>query len=214
MENDKAMALQEQQRNQQQGGVLASSMPTLSHRTLPSSFTCLTLPDYSLADCNFVAQIQSARLQQRLLQQEQTASTNGRRSTGIPVQTYHSGFTRHDYPAAKATTEPLHIGVFSADLRPHPMLNLLRAFVKYASSSASKYTVKITLYHVSADPTILEEMKGYYRKQELGHRHDLMDVACTNQEWQECVIHARQNKVMVWLETTGQTGKLGRLNRG
>jgi hypothetical protein len=171
-----------------------SKVPTFT--TLPNKttacvnhYTCLQLSIYTLEDCIFYAQVQSARLQQQLI------SGNG----GIDIMTY-SDFPRETYPKLGPTT-PLHVGMYTADLRAHPMLPLIRTFLKYTSSSSSHYyeeelSVKVTLYHTAADPAILKEMKPYV--------HEM--VACTRADWQSCVKHARQHKVHVWLETTGRTG--------
>lgn len=197
IEDDKAMALQEQTQHQGSTGFGIQAGATVSHRpSLVSHFTCLTLPVYSLADCNFIAQVQSARLQQQL-----------RRQQTVAIQTYSTGFEPQDYANLQREPEkPLHIGVFSADLRPHPMLNLLRAFLKYASMPL--LNVKVTLYHVSSEPSILNEMRRYYRNQDGATTSMILeDVACTKELWHECVEHARRTKVMVWLETTGPTGK-------
>jgi hypothetical protein len=79
------------------------------------------------------------------------------------------------------------------------MLPLIRTFLEYTSSLSTfgeDLLVKVTLYHTAADPAILKEMKPYV--------HEM--VACTRDAWADCVKHARQHKIHVWLETTGRTG--------
>lgn len=117
----------------------------------------------------------------------------------------YSDFPRDAYPKLGPTTV-LHVGIYTADLRAHPMLPLIRAFLKYTSSASLRrhddedlMMVKVTLYHTAADPDILKEMKQYIN-------NDMDMVACTREAWQDCVKHARQRQVHVWLETTGRTG--------
>jgi tetratricopeptide (TPR) repeat protein len=175
---------------------------TLPNRTAPcvNHYTCLQLSMYSLENCIFYAQVQSARLQQHLIRTQ-------KQHNSINVMTY-SDFNRDVYPTldnenpATSGSTRLHIGIYTADLRAHPMLPLIRTFLKYTSllrHEQDDLMVKVTLYHTAADAAILQEMKQYMD-------HDDNMVACTREAWQDCVQHARQHQVQVWLETTGRTG--------
>lgn len=59
--------------------------------------------------------------------------------------------------------------------------------------------VRVTLYHTKSDAATLEQ---WFQ----GHIVD-DTVQCFKDKWWDCVKHARQHKVQVWLETTGATGE-------
>jgi hypothetical protein len=99
------------------------------------AFTCHTLPMFTLEDCNFAAVVEAHLLQKKLVDKFH-----------VQVMDYHR-FRKEDF----AGDGPLRIGLFSGDIRSHPMMSLLHAFFKYSHPLRD---IHVTLYHVSSDLSI------------------------------------------------------------
>jgi predicted O-linked N-acetylglucosamine transferase (SPINDLY family)/Flp pilus assembly protein TadD len=143
------------------------------------AFTCLTLPIFTLEDCNFAAVVEARHLQKKLDDE-----------LHLQVMDYHS-FRKEDFAGDDG---PLRIGLFSSDIRSHPMMSLLHAFLNH---SHPRKDVHVTLYHVSSDPFYLDRFRSLVDDEK----------ECDGGLWAECVKHARRHRVQVWLETTGPTGQ-------
>lgn len=146
-------------------------------------FDCLGLPMFTLEHCNYVAGVYA---QHKLAELQQQSKGD------LTLLGYHS-FEREDYPEPRSNN-PLKVGLFSADVREHPMLSLLYAFVIH---SHERQDIHLTLYHTKADPARLDEIKIYV--------DDL--VPCSTNDFARCVQHARDKRIQVWVETTGTTGE-------
>lgn len=143
-------------------------------------FACLTIPLYTLDDCVFAARVRTHKLHDLLAQSKLAVGSDG------------DFADTHRY-APLADSDALHVGLYSADLRPHPMLSLVRALLAYASPQRVRFTV----YWNSADPDTLRD---------IGALVNGATVEVVATELGRAVAHARSNKVQLWLDTTGDTG--------
>lgn len=173
-------------------------------------FQCLGFLYYTLEDCVFVSRV--AALQRRAkLQSELAAAAAAAAKSKSPsdlVLMTPDDFDRGQFPdlSSRGGTPPsafLHVGLFSADLRVHPMTPLVKAFLVHAKREAKErlgLNLKITLYHTQSDAGVLASLRR--------HVDEDYEVTSPN-DWKEAVRHAREpeRRVHVWLETSGSTGK-------
>jgi predicted O-linked N-acetylglucosamine transferase (SPINDLY family)/Tfp pilus assembly protein PilF len=177
-----ALAAQAKATLKLQGEIFASSGSTASpiFDDMVEMFTCLAIPLYDLKDCILSARVYA----NRRIQSSQ--------SEGVRVMGYND-FQRSEFPSL-SSSNPLHIGLFSGDVRGHPMLSLLHAFVRRTHEMPD---VRVTLYHAGEDPVVLDEVRPYVDATKKCYKVNYVD----------CLNHARQSRVQVWLETTGSTGE-------
>jgi len=144
--------------------------------TLIDPFNCLGFPFFNLDDCIFVSRVKALQRQDAIIARY-----------GAPAILRPDDFSRDDFPA---DGNALHVGLFSGDLRIHPMLPLVLAFLKHSN-------VQITLYHSSADPDVLGDLLPYVNA----------DFGFEKSRWKSALDHARAHRVQVWLEMSGSTGR-------
>lgn len=165
-----------------QGEIFSSSGSTSSpiFDDMVEMLTCMAIPLFDLKDCILSAKVYANR-RIRAIQRD-----------GVRVMGYDD-FERSEFPSL-SSSDPLHIGLFSGDVRGHPMLSLLHAFVRRTQEMSD---VRVTLYHAGEDPQVLDEIRPYVDGTKKCYKGNYVD----------CLNHARQSRVQVWLETTGSTGE-------
>ncbi len=136
---------------------------------LVNPYQCLSLPMFSAQDCKWVARAFA----------QQTRATFKR-------------CYRHD-PIDFDECEKLHVGLYTADLRVHPMLSLLRAFLRHYDGDR----LRVSVFHNSADPSVLQEVQPLVA--------ETVDITTVPDEKVAMEIHKR--KVQVLLDCTGRTGE-------
>jgi predicted O-linked N-acetylglucosamine transferase (SPINDLY family) len=165
-----------------QGEIFASSGSTASpiFDDMVEMFTCLAIPIFDLKDCILSAKVFANR-RVRAIQRD-----------GVRIMGYDD-FERSKFQSL-SLENPLHVGLFSGDVRGHPMLSLLHAFVRRTHEMSD---VRVTLYHAGEDPLVLDAIRPYVDGTKK----------CFKTNYVDCLSHARQSRVQVWLETTGSTGE-------
>lgn len=149
--------------------------PSATLSRVVKSFECLLIPLFNVTDCVFAAKY-FARTQH-----------DDVRAHGVETST----FLPSNFPEL-GESDVLHVGLFSADLRPHPMFSLVAGFVK----NAPKNRVKVTLFHRGANPDWLSVLEPF-----VAASHAVNTSAIG-----ETLLFAKESKIHVWLETTGHTG--------
>jgi hypothetical protein len=146
-------------------------------------FACLQIPVYSLEDCVFASRVAAERDELKVDREKDVVRMLPRDFEAV----------RHLYPllGIENSTTPLHVGLFSGDIRPHPMLPLIAAFLKYQPKN-----VKITLYHEGSDQAYLGSLLPYVDE----------DFGFEKADWKMALRHAREKQIHVWLDTSGRTG--------
>jgi hypothetical protein len=102
---------------------------------------------YSLEDCGFAPEVAAQRDEQQVDSEFDI----------MRMTTNDFAAVRYLYPRINIenSATPLHVGLFSGDIRPHPMLPLVTVFLKHLPTN-----MKVT-YHEGANPAYLAKLLPY-----------------------------------------------------